>query len=355
LWNNKESVMRARCKSVVKTLVFAGILYCLFPVFSFVLVTPAYAGLKNMNVFSTPQELVVGEIFAMSVARSFPMLRDPYLDWYLNHRGRMLASVSKRADIPYSFSVINSSEINAFALPGGHIYINLGTFQAADNESELLGIVAHEISHVVAKHSVEQITQIELVNAGLSATYIYTNLPAQIPYIAANLFQLGFLKLSRDDEREADAMAYEMLVNAGVDPMGLVTMFEKLAKLHKKKPTALDKLFSTHPLTDERIKLMRQEYEAASPPPNLLVTSKEFEMIKERVNRLYRPLKEDEDEDEDNDLKKPAEQEDKASPQRAPEKVEPSSGDADEKPAETVGPVEPEGTPEPEKETPRPQ
>jgi predicted Zn-dependent protease len=346
--------MRARCRSFVKSLVFAGTFSCLFPVFSSVLSTPAYAGLKNMNVFSTPQELVLGEIFAMSVARSFPMLRDPYLEWYINHRGRMLASVSRRADIPYTFSVINSPEINAFALPGGHIYINLGTLQAADTESELLGIVAHEISHVVAKHSVRQITQIELVNAGLSATYIYTDLPAQIPYIAANLFQLGFLKLSRDDEREADAMAYEILVNAGVDPMGLVTMFEKLAKLHKKKPTALDKLFSTHPLTDERIKLMREEYEAAAPPSNLLVTSKEFEMIKERVNRLYRPLKgEDEDEDEDTDLKTPDEQGDKAPPASAPEEVGPSGG-TDETSERTVESTETTVPPAPPEENPNP-
>jgi predicted Zn-dependent protease len=240
-------------------------------------------GLRSLT---TPQELVLGQSFAEAVDARFPILGDPVLQWYTNLRGRQLADRSARNNIPYFFRVVESPEINAFAIPGGHVYINLGIFQVADHEAELLGIVAHEVGHIVGRHSAKQIIQQQWASIGLAAGIgAYPNYYA---YLAGNLFgEVGFLKLSRDAEREADQIGFQILVDSGYDPQAMVRMFEKLRERYQHEPGRLEKLFLTHPPTEERIENLKKLLAETALPAGLGLDSPEFREVKLRVTELY--------------------------------------------------------------------
>ncbi|MFQ5744957.1 MAG: M48 family metalloprotease [Acidobacteriota bacterium] len=187
----------------------------------------AGASSAAQNLVTVPEELAIGRQFAMAVEAQSPMIRDPVLANYVNHRGRFIADHSSRPDIPYFFKVIDDPEINAFTLPGGHIFLNLGMIHASEKESEMIGIVAHEIGHAAARHFVKQYTKSFWGNlaqtAGLGA---YPNYYA---YLAGNMFGgATFMKFSRDAEREADTLGYQFMIDSGFDPHGMVRMFERL-------------------------------------------------------------------------------------------------------------------------------
>jgi predicted Zn-dependent protease len=240
-------------------------------------------GLKSLT---TPQELALGQSFAEAVDAAFPILGDPVLTWYTNLRGRQLADRSARNDIPYFFRVIDSPEINAFAIPGGHIYMNLGVFQVAEQEAEFLGIMAHEIGHIVERHSAKQIVRQQW--AGVAFNAALGAYPNYYAYLAGNLFGgLGFLKLSRDAEREADRVGLDIMTASGFDPRAMVSMFEKLRERYQREPGRLEKLFLTHPPTDERIENLRALLAETALPARLALDSPEFEEVKLRVTELY--------------------------------------------------------------------
>jgi len=245
---------------------------------------PALAG--GLKALTTPQELALGQNFAEAVDRQFPLLRDPVMKWYVNLRGRQLADRSPRNNLPYFFRIIDTSEINAFAIPGGHIYINLGVLQVAENEVEILGILSHEIGHVVGRHGAKQIIRQQW--ASIALTSAIQRYPNYYAYLAGNLFgQLGFLKLSRDAEREADELGFQILIQSGYDPHGMITMFEKLKERYKREPNRLEKLFLTHPPTDERIQDLKALLAQTTLPQGLRLNTPEFEEIKNRVTELY--------------------------------------------------------------------
>lgn len=245
---------------------------------------PLAAG--NLTSLTTSQELALGQVFAMQVDQQYPLLRDPILTWYVNLRGRQMADVSPRRDIPYFFRVVGSDEINAFAIPGGHIYLNLGLFQIANHEAEVLGVLAHEIGHVVGRHGAEQIVKQQWAALALTgAAYGHRNYYA---HLAGNLFgELGFLKMTRDAEREADRFGFEILVASGYDPRAMITMFEKMRELQRHQPNRFEKLFLTHPPTDERIANLKAMVDATTLPDGLRLDSAEFDTIKGRVERRH--------------------------------------------------------------------
>lgn len=247
----------------------------------------------GIKALTTPQELALGQSFAEAVDQQYPLLRDPVIEWYVNLRGRQFADLSPRNDIPYFFRVVDGPEINAFAIPGGHIYLNLGLFQVAENEAEVLGILGHEIGHVVARHGAKQIIRQQWASIAFgSALYAYPN---YYGYLAGNLFgELGFLKLSRDAEREADQLGFQIMTAAGYDPEAMVTMFEKLLERYKREPGRLEKLFLTHPPTRERIDNLKALLAQTERPDGLKLSSQEFEEIKIRVDELYPAPQEDE-------------------------------------------------------------
>lgn len=269
-------------------------------------VAPVFAG--DLKSLTTPQEMALGQMFAEQVDQQFPLLRDPVLRWYVNLRGRLLADRSPRANIPYFFRVIDSPEINAFAIPGGHIYLNLGVFQIADQEGELLGILAHEVGHIVGRHSAKQIVKEQW--ASIALTTAIGAYPNYYAYLAGNLFgELGFLKMTRDAEREADQIGFQIMIDAGYDPRSMIAMFEKLQQRYKEEPARLEKLFLTHPPTDERLANLKAQLIATRPPDDLRLDSPEFQEIKARVTELYptpKPDKEKEAKDrERKDRRKP--------------------------------------------------
>jgi predicted Zn-dependent protease len=248
--------------------------------------TGGCATFKKINVYTDPQEMAIGEIFSSEVEAAYPVLHDPRVSWYLNHRGRELAVLSERNDLPYTFGAIDTPELNAFAIPGGHIYFNLGMVESAENESELLGVIAHEIGHVVARHSMKQLSQQSIVS--IVGNVALNQYPNQWAALAANMFgTTGFLKLSRDAEREADNIGFELMVRAGFHPEGMVSMFERLLKLREKEPNLLDKLFMTHPPTQERIDNIKARIAATNLPEGLRRDSDVFREIHTYVLETY--------------------------------------------------------------------
>ncbi|MFN0138518.1 MAG: M48 family metallopeptidase [Pyrinomonadaceae bacterium] len=224
---------------------------------------PAMIGKRNINkgsdrLFgwlggSREKEMQIGRQIAMEVEQQAKLVTDPVITEYVNRVGQNIVLHSD-AKVPFTIKVIDSDEVNAFALPGGFFFVNRGLILAADNESELAGVMAHEIAHVTARHAMENQGKGALINYGMLATIIL-GVPVAAPVLQNGggiLAALGMLKFSRGAEEEADRLGVQYLYAAGYDPTGMATMFEKLASQNKKKPGTIAKLFSTHPVSTDR-------------------------------------------------------------------------------------------------------
>jgi Zn-dependent protease with chaperone function len=202
---------------------------------------------------SKEKELSIGRQLALEVEQQAKMVDDPMITEYVNRVGQNIVLHSD-AKIPFTIKVIDSDEVNAFALPGGFFFVNKGLILAADNEAELAGVMAHEIAHVAARHAMENAGKGQFLGYGLLAGMILTGgIAGTILQNTAGLTQaLAFFNFSRGAESEADMLGVEYLYAAGYDPTAMSTMFEKLASKNKKKPGTLSKLFSTHPQSIDR-------------------------------------------------------------------------------------------------------
>jgi len=236
---------------------------------------------------SLEKEVALGRQLAADVDREAKFIDDPLITEYVNRVGQNLVLHSD-AKVPFTIKVIDSDEVNAFALPGGFFYVNKGLILAADNEAELAGVMAHEIAHVAARHAVENQAKGELLQYGAIAGSIFLGgVPGLIFNNTAGLGLLAaFLKFSRGAEEEADKLGVQYLYAAGYDPTALATMFEKLSAKNKKKPGFISRAFATHPQPPERraasLSLVgrfpeREEY---------VVSSSEFQRVKGRLLRM---------------------------------------------------------------------
>lgn len=224
---------------------------------------PAMIGKRNINSGgdkfwgwlggSQEKEIAIGRQLALEVEQQSKMVEDPIITEYVNRVGQNVVLHSD-AKIPFTIKVIDSDEVNAFALPGGFFFVNKGLILAAENESELAGVMAHEIAHVAARHAMENSGKGSFLNYGLLAGIILTGgVAGSVLQNAAGLTQaLAFFKFSRSAEEEADRLGVQYLYAAGYDPSGMATMFEKLAAQNKKKPGSIAKLFSSHPQSVDR-------------------------------------------------------------------------------------------------------
>ena len=244
---------------------------------------------KGVNFYSLEKEIALGKQLAQEVERSAKLVDDPVVTEYVNRVGQNLVRNSD-ARVPFTIKVIDSDEVNAFALPGGFFYVNSGLILRANEESELAGVMAHEIAHVAARHGTKQATKGDLIQIASIPAMIF------IPYTWAGyaayqgmnfLIPMTFLKFSRDAEREADFLGLQYMYKAGYDPNSYVTFFERIQADEKRRPGTIGKAFSTHPPTPERIENTQKEIARILPAKQeYIVTSSEFDSVKGRLRNI---------------------------------------------------------------------
>jgi Zn-dependent protease with chaperone function len=236
------------------------------------------------------QEVEVGRRAAIEIEMEMPILEDQALTRYLDRLGQRLARESGRSHLRYRFKIINGDEVNAFALPGGFIYVYRGLIEAAETEGELAGVLGHEIGHIVARHHVSQIRRSQMANLGFWALgpVFGSGLKAAATKRAGSAALEGlFSKFSREDEREADRLGAKNLYDAGYDPRGMAVFFEKLAALRESKPNLLERFFATHPAAEERANNIADLLESFPAKSDLRADSPEFQQTRQRLAKLY--------------------------------------------------------------------
>ncbi|MCZ2080361.1 MAG: M48 family metalloprotease [Bryobacteraceae bacterium] len=253
---------------------------------------------KGVNFYSIEKEMALGKQLAEEVERQSRVVDDPVVSEYVNRLGQNLVRNSD-AKVPFTIKVLDSGEVNAFALPGGYLFVNTGLIERTESEAQLAGVLAHEIAHVAARHGTRQATRGRIINIATIPLIFMGGWAGYIANQAAGIaVPLGFLKFSRGFEEEADLYGIQYLYKAGYDPTAFVDFFEKLQTLEKKKPGTLAKVFSSHPMTGDRIK-DAQEYMSTelAPREEYVVTTSEYEEVKARVEALDRRRIREEDPD----------------------------------------------------------
>ncbi len=255
---------------------------------------PAMIGKRNINKGviakmsgSTEKEVRLGRELAAEVDRQAKFVDDPVITEYVNRVGQNIVLHSD-AKIPFTIKVIDSDEVNAFALPGGFFYVNKGLILVADNEAEVAGVMAHEIAHVCARHAVENQTKASLLEYLAMGTSIFLGgIPGMIYQNTAGLGLLGiFMKFSRSAEEEADKLGVQYMYAAGYDPSAMATMFEKLESKNKKKPGLISRAFASHPAPPER-RASALALAARFPEhEEYVISTSEFQKVKSRLLRL---------------------------------------------------------------------
>jgi hypothetical protein len=250
----------------------------------------------GLNFYSLEHEISLGKQLSMEVEKQAKFINDPVVNEYVNRVGQNLVRNSD-AQVPFTIKVIDSDVVNAFALPGGFFYVNSGLILHADEESELAGVMAHEIAHVCARHGTKQATKSDIVQIGAMVATIF------IPYTWAGyaIYQgmnfaipMTFLRFTRIDEAEADYLGLQYMYKAGYDPNSFVSFFEKVQADEKKQPGTIPKVFSTHPPTPDRIVKAQNEIATILPARDeYIVTTSEFDTVKRRLQMIEMNMKVD--------------------------------------------------------------
>ena len=241
----------------------------------------------RVNLYSLEKEIQLGKQLAQEVEQASKIIDDPVVAEYINRVGQNLVRNSD-AKVPFTIKVIDSDEVNAFALPGGYFFVNSGLILRADTEAELAGVMAHEIAHVAARHGTRQASRGEIAN-WLSLPLIFMGgwTGYAIRQGASLAIPLTFLTFSRGFEAEADRLGLQYMYATGYDPTAFVDFFEKIQALEKKKPGTIAKVFGTHPLTEERIKEAQKNIqEMLKAKPEYVVSTSEFNEVKARLAQL---------------------------------------------------------------------
>lgn len=234
--------------------------------------------------YSLETEIRVGKQYAQQVEASAKMVTDPVVNEYVNRIGQNLVRNSD-AKVPFTIKVIDSDEVNAFALPGGFFYVNSGLILAADEEAELAGVMAHEIAHVCARHAMRQQTRANWAQLGTLPLIFMGGGIGYAVYEAAGFgVPLTFMKFQRNFEAEADYLGLQYMYKTGYDPQAFISFFEKIQAKEKKKPGTLAKAFASHPQTPDRIEESQKEIATILPArAQYMVTSSEFDDVKARL------------------------------------------------------------------------
>jgi predicted Zn-dependent protease len=249
---------------------------------------------KGVNFYSLEKEIGVGKQLAQEVERQAKIIDDPIIAEYVNRVGQNLVRNSD-AKVPFTIKVIDTEDINAFALPGGFFFVNSGLILKADTEAELAGVMAHEIAHVAARHGTRQATRGQIAQLSTIPLIFLGGWTGYGIQQAANiLIPVGFLRFSQQFEGEADMLGLQYMYKTGYDPGAFVDFFEKIESLEKKKPGTLSKVFSTHPPTDTRIVKAQQNIQSMlKERPEYVVTTSEFNDVKARLMAFHNRRKTD--------------------------------------------------------------
>lgn len=254
----------------------------------------ALTGWGIPDLVSVDDEIKIGREAQQQVKEQVPELTDGQVRSYVERIGRRLASHAPGPEYPYSFTVADYKEINAFALPGGPVWVHRGAIEAAETEAQFASVLAHEIAHIGQRHAADQLTKAVIANGllGFFGALIGEDGSGRTARIAAGLFTQGlFLKFSRDDEREADRVGAEIMQRAGWDPRGMVEFFQVMRQRQGRDPSDVEVFLSTHPSPEGRVEQLRAE---ASRLGGGRRDSDDFQTTKRRLARLppARPMPE---------------------------------------------------------------
>lgn len=239
---------------------------------------------------SQVKEVEMGSSYSAQIAKQMPLITDPEVLRYLNVLGDSLAKVTDQRDLQWHFNIVDSREVNAFAVPGGYVYVNRGLIERAQSMSQVAGVIGHEIGHVTRRHSIKQMQKAQGTNIGTSLACILTRICES--GIATSAINLGagavFAQFSQADEAEADEEGVRTVIKAGIDPNGIPEMFRILLDERKSNPGAAEAFFATHPLEEKRIAATRALI--ATYPPSQLEgltrDSQNFHAFKDRLASL---------------------------------------------------------------------
>jgi predicted Zn-dependent protease len=216
---------------------------------------------------SEDQEVALGRRNAEEINAHLPLVRDAAVTAYVDSLGMAIARTTPRAELQWRFFVVNSPQVNAFALPGGFVYVNRGLIERAERLDELAGALGHEIGHVVRRHSVRQLEKQRGANVAVALGCTLTRLCEGD--VARTAIQVGgaalFARYSREDEAEADSEAVVNVVRAGIDPRGIPSLFERLLEERRTSPMRIEAFFASHPMEEDRIRATRREIAALDP------------------------------------------------------------------------------------------
>jgi predicted Zn-dependent protease len=241
------------------------------------------SSIGKINLISEEEELQMGAQFAQQLEKELKFINEPETNAYIDRLGQSIAKASQRSNIPYHFFVVDSDEVNAFAVPGGYLYVNRGLIEAAANESELAGVMGHEIGHIVGRHSARQMSQ--QYGISIIAGLALGQNPNMLAELTAQILANGALmNYSREMESEADTYGVQELYDVGIDPNGLPSFFDKLRAMEEQAGAGgaggIDKYFSSHPNTADRAANTRAQIAKLPPKDGLRKDSPEFQKIK---------------------------------------------------------------------------
>jgi len=242
----------------------------------------------KVNWYSMEKEIAMGKQYAMEIERQAKIVDDPIIAEYVNRVGQNLVRNSD-VKVPVSIKVLETDEPNAMALPGGFFFVNTGLLKLAQSESEVAGVMGHELAHIAARHATRQMTRAGIVNLATIPMMIFGGGWAMYGiYQATNLLiPITFLKFSREFESEADMLGLQYMYKAGYDPNAYVTFFERIQADEKRRPGTIPKFFSTHPPTPERIADAQKEIARILPEKDeYIVTTSEFDSVKGRLRNV---------------------------------------------------------------------
>ena len=238
---------------------------------------------------SEDREIAIGRANAEQIDARYPLVADSVVTAYVQALGTRLARRTSRPDLPWHFSVVDTREVNAFALPGGFIYVNRGLIEHAARMDELAGVLGHEIGHVVRRHSVQQLERSGGARMGIAALCGLTNVcDSRISRIAIDLSGAAWLaRYSRAAEAEADSEAVANTVRAGISPDGVPAMFEALLSMRQREPGLVQTFFGSHPVEESRIAQTQQLVARLDPAieRTLVRDDAEFQAMKARLGR----------------------------------------------------------------------